>query len=599
MFINIIVVAVRLYWFEKRLKQIAPAVLSTKARSPGLRDDRYVQEAEAGKLRDSIPEQETEQTPDQHYTNMERQNSTASTNNHSGPSGEFSAEYNGFKDKSISFSNENKALRIPSPCEHDRGQRIQEVDEDSIASNDDRRSEEFRRRWRDIASNTTGIPLERVASSMFVIGRRPSEQGQRIQRAVSLSKDSNLPGLSSQASVGRNSQFYNLTARDRETLGGIEYRALRVLLRIVIGYLVGLHLLGAICLVPWILHADPKYRNYLEECGQGSVWWAFYSAQTMVDNLGFTLTPDSMVSFQDATWPMLLMSFLAFAGNTLYPCFLRLVIWTIRNCTPRDSSLKEPLDYILKYPRRCYVLLFPSNPTWILFGIILLLNAVDVLLIVVLDLNNPAVNNLPGGPRVLAAIFQAASSRHTGTSTFNLADVNPAVQFSLLVMMYVAIFPIAISIRASNTYEERTLGVFSKDSDPDEKNGSKYVISHVRNQLSFDLWYIFLGIFCICISESDRIMHDTSFPVFAVFFEVVSAYGNVGLSLGYPTVLTSLSGKFNTFSKVVICLMMIRGRHRALPYRLDRAILLPGERLIDDDRAGLGSTTLFSSTDNR
>ncbi|BCR90184.1 uncharacterized protein ACHE_60070S [Aspergillus chevalieri] len=101
---------------------------------------------------------------------------------------------------------------------------------------------------------------------MFVIGRQPSKQGPRIQRVVSLSKDSNLPGLSSQASVGRNSQFFNLTAEDRKTLGGIEYRALKVLLRIVIGYLVGLHLLGIICLVPWILHADPKYRNYLEEC---------------------------------------------------------------------------------------------------------------------------------------------------------------------------------------------------------------------------------------------------------------------------------------------------------------------------------------------
>lgn len=236
---------------------------------------------------------------------------------------------------------------------------------------------------------------------------------------------------------------------------------------------------------------------------------AFYSAQTMVDNLGFTLTPDSMVSFQDATWPMLLMSFLAFAGNTLYPCFLRLVIWTMHLCVPQNSSLKEPLDYLLKYPRRCYVLLFPSKPTWILFGVIFLLNAVDVLLIVVLDLHNPAVNNLPGGPRVLAAIFQAASSRHTGTSTFNLGDVNPAVQFSLLVMMYIAIFPIALSIRASNTYEGQTLGVFPKDSDLDEQHGTRYLLSHVRNQLSFDLWYIFLGIFCICISESERIMHDT------------------------------------------------------------------------------------------
>ena len=208
-----------------------------------------------------------------------------------------------------------------------------------------------------------------------------------------------------------------------------------------------------------------------------------------------------------------------------------------------------------------------------------------MLLIVVLDLNNPAVNYLPVGPRILAAIFQSASSRHTGTASFNLYDVNPAVQFSLMVMMYIAIFPIAMSVRASNTYEERSLGKMSGDDAlSDHQSSSSYLMSHIRNQLSFDLWYIFIGVFCICIAEAPRIadFNDHPFSVFSVFFEVVSGYANVGLSLGYPSGWTSLSGKFTTFSKVVICVMMIRGRHRGLPYAIDRAIMLPGEDMADE-----------------
>lgn len=232
----------------------------------------------------------------------------------------------------------------------------------------------------------------------------------------------------------------------------------------------------------------------------------------MVNNLGFTLTPDSMIYFQDASFPLVIMSFLAFAGNTCYPCLLRLIIWMMYKLCPWSSSVKEPLGFLLDHPRRCFTLLFPSRPTWILFGILFALNTIDVIFIIVLDLNNPAVNNLAAGPRVLAAIFQAASARHTGTAIFNLADVNPAVQFSLLVMMYIAVFPIAISVRASNVYEERTLGVYGSEIAADETNSRSYIMTHIKNQLGFDLWYIFLGCFCICIAESGKIA-DTTIPV--------------------------------------------------------------------------------------
>jgi Trk-type K+ transport system membrane component len=201
------------------------------------------------------------------------------------------------------------------------------------------------------------------------------------------------------------------------------------------------------------------------------------------------------------------MSFLAFAGNTFYPCFLRLLIWTIYKISPATSSLRESTRFLLDHPRRCYTLLFPSTATWVLAGILFFLNFLDTLLIICLDLDNPEVNVLPVGPRIAAAIFQAASARHTGTASFNLANVNPAVQFSLLVMMYISIYPIAISIRMSGDYEEQPVGLYEAEQSLDEGRGGKaYLINHMRNQLSFDLWYIFLGVFCICCSESKRIM---------------------------------------------------------------------------------------------
>lgn len=44
--------------------------------------------------------------------------------------------------------------------------------------------------------------------------------------------------------------------------------------------------------------------------------------------------------------------------------------------------------------------------------------------------------------------------------------------------------------------------------------------------------------------------------------------------------MTSLSGDFTIFSKLVICAMMIRGRHRGLSNAVDRAVKLPDEDYI-------------------
>ncbi|KAI4669654.1 uncharacterized protein J4E88_009936 [Alternaria novae-zelandiae] len=570
-FINVLVVVVRLRWFKQKLKGIAAAhsrpkslqlSMSRAQTTDNTADTRKIEEGLTGET--TVSEKQPVATADE------------SNDQPSAPAPRIT-----FAPDPRPHVNEKGALYVPGPRERDNGEHITSLSDDDDDDDDEDRI-------KPVAESSN--PLRRLRSETRSMNTRTMSKATSVDRAVS-----SIFVLGSTASGARRSEdkparrtpTIDLSSMTREELGGVEYRALQVLLKVTIGYFVGLHTLGVVCLLPWIHTAPAKYQDYLASQGQDKTWWAFYSAQTMVDNLGLTLTPDSMVTFRDATWPMLVMSFLAFAGNTFYPVFLRLLIWSIYKIAPAASSLKESLRFLLDHPRRCYTLLFPSTATWILASILFALNFIDTLLIVVLDLDNPEVNSLPVGPRILAAIFQSASSRHTGTATFNLAAVNPAVQFSLLVMMYISIYPIAISIRMSESYEEKSVGLYAGDENLDEQKGGKtYLISHMRNQLSFDLWYIFLGVFMICIAESDRIMsqEDYAFNVFAIFFEVVSAYGNVGLSLGHPSNLTSLSGHFNTFGKVVICFMMLRGRHRGLPYALDRAINLPHDLITEDEQ---------------
>ncbi|KAK4700650.1 Trk/Ktr/HKT type cation transporter, partial [Phenoliferia sp. Uapishka_3] len=91
--------------------------------------------------------------------------------------------------------------------------------------------------------------------------------------------------------------------------------------------------------------------------------------------------------------------------------------------------------------------------------------------------------------------------------------------------------------------------------------------------------------------------------IFTIMFEVTSSYGTVGLSLGTPTVRdsvpfryvhpdsrdnqcqknTSLAGTLRILSKLVLCAVMIRGRHRGLPIAIDRAVLLPSDLVRHND----------------
>ncbi|KAK8123480.1 hypothetical protein PG999_003398 [Apiospora kogelbergensis] len=403
----------------------------------------------------------------------------------------------------------------------------------------------------------------------------------RIKTALSQHKENDpAPYLSWQPTIGRNSEFLDLSEEQREELGGIEYRSLKTLAIVVTGYFWGFWIFGIVCLWPWIAVNNEYYGKIVEQAGASKAWWTIFTSNSAFMDLGFTLTSDSMNSFNSARFPLLIMSFLIIIGNTAFPIMLRFMIWFIHLFVPRTSGLYEELRFLLDHPRRCFTLLFPSTATWWLFLILIILNLVDLIFFIILDLGSGPIAALPLDIRFLDGWFQAASTRTAGFSVLNLSSLHPAVQTSYLIMMYISVFPIAISVRRTNVYEEKALGLYGSSGENEDPNqsGFSYVGAHLRRQLSFDLWYIFIGYFILTISEGPRLINN-DFSMFAVLFEVVSAYGTVGLSLGYTGVNASLCSQFTVVGKLVMIAMQIRGRHRGLPYGLDRAILLPSEHL--------------------
>jgi Trk-type K+ transport system membrane component len=287
------------------------------------------------------------------------------------------------------------------------------------------------------------------------------------------------------------------------------------------------------------------------------------------------------------------------------------VIYPSPNVHP---EYKATLRFVLQYPRRVYTNLFPSQPTWWLLFMVVILNAIDWAAFELLNIGNPATDSIPSHYRVLDGLFQALAVRSGGFYVVNISTLRIGLQVLYIIMMYISVYPVVITMRHSNVYEERSLGIYADESDdsdeeeppkrgtlmgtvkrtltlgtqalggpfssptPASSSGTQFVRQQVRGQLAHDLWWLVLAIlFISCIEVSNFDRDPVTYSVFNIAFEVVSGYGCVGISTGLPNQAYSFSGGWHKASKLILCAVMLRGRHRGLPVALDRAVRLPDE----------------------
>ena len=281
------------------------------------------------------------------------------------------------------------------------------------------------------------------------------------------------------------------------------------------------------------------------------------------------------VAIQNSYYPLLTLSLLILAGNTCFPPFLRLILWTMKKALPRSSTLprmqkwRNVLVFILDHPRRVYTNLFPAAQTWWLVLSLICLNGADWIFFEVLNIGNPVTDAIPPRYRVLDGMFQAFAVRAGGFYVVNISQLRSGLLVLYVLMMYVSALPVTMTIRNTNVYEERSLGVFTEDQQeekaPEElpqsptlmgnlkrqftsRPGNQFrarptqmaywsrgdfIRQQLRGQLSHDLWWIALAVFLITIIETGQFERNpVVFATFNIIFEVVSAYGAVGISTG-------------------------------------------------------------------
>ncbi|KAL0491982.1 hypothetical protein AKO1_010113 [Acrasis kona] len=92
----------------------------------------------------------------------------------------------------------------------------------------------------------------------------------------------------------------------------------------------------------------------------------------------------------------------------------------------------------------------------------------------------------------------------------------------------------------------------------------KKIWHHAGNLLYKNNVWLVLVTLLICMLEDRKMIDNTNWSLLKVIFEVVSAFGLCGLSLGYTDIPTSFSTVFTDFSKLMIIFTMLCGKHRGL-----------------------------------
>lgn len=212
--------------------------------------------------------------------------------------------------------------------------------------------------------------------------------------------------------IGRNGQFFDLTDEERERLGGVEYRSLRILFVIVGVYFVLLQVLGAIALGAWI----SVHGSSIAAVNSQNPWWAgVFLCVSSFNNAGMTLLDAGIAAFDGDAFVLTVVTILALSGCYAFPAFIRATVYicsvVLRRCTHEHehADWKEAFDFILRYPRRLFMMMFPAKANWTFVAICTALAAVNWVMLLVLSIGNPVLGVFPAGKRVGLALFQSLS----------------------------------------------------------------------------------------------------------------------------------------------------------------------------------------------
>ena len=171
--------------------------------------------------------------------------------------------------------------------------------------------------------------------------------------------------------------------------------------------------------------------------------------------------------------------------------------------------------------------------------------------------SNNALRDLNPGERFLAAFFQSVTNRTAGFNTVPQGDYGLVTKLFTLPFMFIggASGSIAGGVKVS-TFAIAVFALFSGFEERDGvcMHGRKLPSATVHKTYIFlakAFFILFSAFFLLVLAERNNLVIQV--PMIDILFELVSAFGTVGLSTG-------ITGSFTTLGKLLLAVTMFAGR---------------------------------------
>ncbi|RLN12525.1 putative cation transporter HKT9 [Panicum miliaceum] len=322
----------------------------------------------------------------------------------------------------------------------------------------------------------------------------------------------------------------------------------------------------------------PSARDVLARKGISAALFSASATVSSFTNGGLLPTNESMAAFAGNRGLLLLLAGQILAGNTLLPVFLRLVVWATRGLARAFAGRRasEGLESVAEDAVAAGFghLLLPGLQTVLLTVTVVAVAAAAVTLLCCLNWDSEVFDGLTAGEKIANALFMAVNARQAGENSVDCSLVAPAVLVLFLSMMCIPATATFFSVHDGG-------GAVAGDGNGGEPEPSKHGAAKKRISLSLNSMFltplacVASATMLVCVTERRSLSGDAlNFSTFNMIFEVLSAYGNLGLSTGYscsrllrPEEASachdkpySFSGWWSDQGKLLLVLLMLYGR---------------------------------------